>query len=129
VQGPTHVGGVSGGTHNVLNCYSAATVTATSGSAAGLDGTGGSDITAGDSFAASTIVATSGGDYLVAQSSSNAISDCFYDGSKTCTGCSTKLGTAISAPSYLYTSSNAPMSHWDFDNVWQQRANDYPDLR
>lgn len=129
ITGPTHVGGVSGGTHDVLNCYSVASVTATKGQAAGLDGTGGTDITASDSFAASNVTAASGGDYLVAQSSSNLVIDCFYDGSKTCSGCSSMLGTAISSPSYLYSDANPPMTKWDFDNVWTQVASSYPDLR
>jgi hypothetical protein len=104
-------------------------VTATHGQAAGLDGTGGPDFSIADSFAASDIVAASGGDYLVASSSPNLVTDCFYDGSKTCSGCATKLGTAISGASYLYAPTHPPFAHWDFDNVWVARDSDYPDLR
>jgi hypothetical protein len=129
VTGATNVGGVSGGTHNVIDCYSAARVTATHGPAAGLDGTGGTDINTNDSFAASDIFAASSGNYLVASSSPNLVSDCFYDTAKTCSGCATQLGTAIPAASYFYAPTNPPFTHWDFDNVWVARASDYPDLR
>jgi hypothetical protein len=129
VQGPTGVGGLSGGTHNVVDCYSAANVTATNGPAAGIDGAGGSDVGAFDCFTASNVMGTGGGDFLVAGGNSGGTAGCFYDGSKTCTGCSTKLGMAIPNASYLYSDANAPLSKWDFDNVWVQRTNDYPDLR
>jgi hypothetical protein len=104
-------------------------VTATNGPAAGLVGFGGTDISVAESFAASNVKAASNGDPLIGGSSSNLVRDCFYDPSKSCSNCSTMLGTAITGAGYLYQAQNAPMTHWDFDNVWVQRNNDYPDLR
>jgi len=41
-------------------------------------------------------------------------------------------GTAVDTTSqtdYFFDKTNAPLSSWDFDNVWQENANDYPTLR
>jgi hypothetical protein len=129
VRGTTNVGGVSGGTHTIMDCYSAATVTAT-GSAGGIDGTGGSDIGVNDSFSASNISGQSADDAIVANSHNGSSTDCFYDSTKMCAGCSNASGAmAISTPSYFYAASNPPFTAWDFDNVWVANPNGYPTLQ
>ena len=51
--------------------------------------------------------------------------DCYSGGD---TDCTAKNTTGTPDPSYWYSSSNAPMSNWDFTNVWQTTAT-YPTLR
>jgi hypothetical protein len=128
VTGPGNVAGL-GNAHTTLGSYSNSTVTATSGVAGGLNSTGGADGSVVDSFASSTVHASSGNAYALTPgvNSASQVMDSFYDSTK-CSGC-TNVDATSEATSYFYSTTNAPFTNWDFDNVWMAQANGFPTLR
>ena len=128
----------------IENCYATGAVvgTATSSATGGLVGTlQGSTIS--NSF--STGMITASGTYkggLIGYGSSisgsywnnlggNSALTCYYDGNVTPaagdTGCTKVSNTAATNLTHFYSSSNAPMSSWNFDTIWQETAT-YPTL-
>lgn len=80
------------------------------------------------SFYAGDIAAVSGGPILSIDASSS-VSDCFYDETRSCSGCDVLLGTAIDDPAYFYDTTNPPFDSWNFTTVWEAHEDGYPTLR
>jgi hypothetical protein len=128
VTGPASVAGL-GNVHSAVSSYASSTVKATGGSAGGLTAAGGADGLVIDVFASSNVTASGGTAYDITPTvnSASQVTDAYYDSSK-CSGCTNVDGTG-QATSYFYTATNAPMSKWDFDNVWQANSGAFPTLR
>lgn len=126
VSGPDGVAPF-GSPHTMVACYASATVTASSGSGAGLNAAGGNDGLTLDSFASSNVTGTKSFAAIPPVNSSAQVTDSFYDSSK-CSGCSAPNVTGHPT-SYFYSKTNAPLSTWDFDTVWQAQASGFPTLR
>ncbi|MBW2981341.1 hypothetical protein KY343_00545 [Candidatus Woesearchaeota archaeon] len=132
------VGSVSYGVQ-IDRCYATGDVTATGGRVGGLVGDLGGTIT--DSFSTGIVsgVENSSSGYGVgglvgsASLSSSITSSYWYNftgNPSKCVGYGSNAGcTAIDTESYFYSSSNAPMTNWNFIDNWQENTNDYPTLR
>ncbi len=128
VSGPANVGGL-GNAHTTVGSYASTTVTATSGTAGGLNAAGGDDGVVYDTFASSNVTAPSGKAYDLTPpvNSTAQVSDSFYDSSK-CTSC-TNVDATGKPTSYFYDQTNAPLSSWDFDTIWMAHPDGLPTLR
>jgi hypothetical protein len=128
VSGPTAVGGL-GNAHTAVGVYASATVTASTGVGAGLNGIGGNDDSVLDSFASVTVHAPAGKAYAVMApvNSASQVANSFFDSTK-CSGC-TNMDATSETTSYFYSPTNAPLKNWDFDNVWMAQPNGFPTLR
>lgn len=139
-------GGLSGQCLNVINnSYSAGTIISNGGNVGGmcgllmLDNVTSPPFNVEKSFSTSLV---SGNDYIhykgnlfganynISKTVSNFFlnnGNCYYDyynGLNSDVGCTKKTPV-----SYFYSKANAPMSSWDFVNVWQEQVNNYPKLR
>lgn len=134
-------GGISGGaTAQITNSYSDCDINVVStgqiyglGGLVGEFGGGGSSVNINSSFSSAKIhslsdrtamiYASSNGvniqnSYWLNRSSENF--NCYSGGNEGC--------VEVSNFEYFYTSNNAPMNQWDFNDVWKEVDGDYPKL-
>ncbi|MEW6055746.1 MAG: choice-of-anchor D domain-containing protein [Bdellovibrionota bacterium] len=133
ITGHTSVGGIVGyelsARSMVQNVYSTATVNGafTTG---GIGGTFGAGILTDSFFAGDVIV--SGNTAGPISSVNGAYGAIRYDSQLTCTNCDNATGTStntVATPTYFFNDANAPLSNWNFSNIWLENAADYPSLR
>jgi hypothetical protein len=127
VTGAENVGGLAGWSYgNVTDSYSAGTVNGTS-YVGGLIGLLYPDSYVSSSYSIATVTGSQGVGGLIGSSGGNVNGSYWYNqtgdnannccGTGTCTSCST-----ASPLSYFYSKTNAPMSSWDFVNVWRENV-------
>jgi|SRR5579872_748607 len=113
----------------MAGCYASVTVTVTSGTAGGLNASGGNDGIVFDVFASSSVTASGGTAFTLTPTvnASSQVVDGFYDNTK-CTSC-TAVDAMGKPTSYFYTATNPPMNAWDFNTVWKANSGAFPTLR
>jgi len=141
VNGYRKVGGLIGetsaGTY-ITNCYATGSVSATEMQAGGLVGLNYGYVS--NSFSTGSVSANSyeGGLIGFATGMSAIISDCYWNNHSTnpevCIGEENYIGNSVCNPinnnePYFYSSSNPPMSSWNFSTIWQENSGTYPTLR
>jgi len=130
VSGTTYVGsflGARGSYFFINNSYSTATVTGTGNQVGGLAGSGDRvdnsfSVGAVSSAAATTFVGPILGD-------NGNLTGSYFNQNATCTNCTNTNGNAIDTilnPTWFFTSTNAPLTSWDFNYIWQASGTNYP---
>ncbi|MEI8223741.1 MAG: peptidoglycan-binding protein [bacterium] len=137
------VGGFVGETGNcctyLLRNYAVGDVTGQGGDVGGFVGyaEGGSDVVFANNFAATTVSGGSNhGAFMGRRQSTVTITNNYYDstanGSDSCIASGAEVGDgctgASSAGFYFLLPTSAPMTQWNFTNVWHQEDGDYPTL-
>jgi hypothetical protein len=136
VTGTDTVGGLVGSTNNgnIINVYSTATVTGNVNVGGLVGRLWRTSLT--NSYSAGAVTGDGNVGGLVGQnparpSPSNSFWDITRSGQTACVGDNPSACMGITDSTYFYDSNNQPMGdgNWDFDNVWQENANDYPALK
>ena len=137
-------GGLAGSNSAIINrSYATGDVTALGGRVGGLVGANSNINGIIDSFATGSVSGVEnlsngigvggllGTDYSGSGSINSSYWHNFSGNPSKCTGypAGNTGCTANDTESYFYSSSNAPMTIWDFNNIWQENTNDYPNLR
>jgi hypothetical protein len=137
ITGKVYVGGITGATatrSTLRNSYSTATVTGTTSVIGGVIGSQSGGLFL-NLFSVGDVVANVAATATRRDSGSaggGVVSGIYYNSNSTCTNCSAAgSGTAVDVggadPStYFYDKTKAPLTSWDFTNVWLENAADYP---
>ncbi len=132
VTGRETVGGLIGRHHGKLaNSYSSAKVTGNT-NVGGITGVAGCS----QCFATGSVIGTTQVNVgrAIGMGGSELADQVYYDGNSTCDDCDNQTGVAIDVggddpADYFYKRTNEPFVHWDFENTWLSRGNNYPTLR